>query len=260
MAILRVWAHWTGFTSHPPLVAPVPASLSSYSGSVPQMAVQPAWTSTSAPTVNVWAELAKQSDIDSANWGGSSWPGPLPPIWPVTPPVGGDQGYSASAIGFQVTAVRILFSGTFPTGFQFTFISPSGAAVAVITPTVPPILPHPVSVPDGTGIWTIQIDRASGTGGNPTPSIVNAAHEPVVGLFGSNLENLIGIEFTGNEISSCPTLSLTAPTLSPVDPNNPDSSWIATGCAPSGTPQGSFVATVTPAQSGVQFILSLIHI
>src|SRR5579863_4906959 len=196
MARLCVAAHWTGYTGHPPLVAPFPASLSAYPGSssVPQLAQPPAWTPTSAPTVSVWCQLARITDVDAANWAGPNW-GPPPTPWTgITPPVQGDQGYSAAAGDFQVSQIQLIYTGTFPTGLRFTVLDPNGTQVAVFTPTGTTIPPVSIAPANGKGIWTIQIDRAPGaTGGDPTPMIVNpTTREPLVGVFGANSENLIG--------------------------------------------------------------------
>ena len=234
MATLRVWAHWIAAPGAPagaPTARPV--SFANYAGTATQLSVSgvaPQFVQQWAinPVVAVWAELAKQNDIDSASWGGAGWPGPPPVAWPPppTPPVNGDEGYSAAAVAFTVTDVSVIMRDVRNTEFEFTIHDPANNIVGTVTPTslasAPGVYPVTVPgggafvpVPDGKGIWTVDITRISGSavaepalylGGPPG----NLVLPPYVSPYGNSFEGILGLAFDGEEVT-CPTVkTLTA--------------------------------------------------
>lgn len=219
MAALKVWAHWTDGPPPPgqtPLPsAPFPPSFATYpmqGGAAPKMAYQPKWTGSGPITETIvgWFELVKQVDIDAARWSGPNFPGPPPPS--------GDQGYGPLAVGFRVTQITLDLPGAPGTDFEYTVVDPSGAVSATITPTGPGNYTVPVTTPfDGKGIWTVIINRQTGSvAAAPTlfrgpagPGAV-AVYEPYISPYGSPLEGILAIEFIGDEILCPTTRSLTA--------------------------------------------------
>lgn len=264
MPTLRVWAHWTD--APPPLSctsplpsAPVPASLRQAQYPVlgstwptwPRIDCTPAWLppSPTSPTVDnvvVWCELEQQDDINSANWGGSTWPGPLPPS--------GDQGYSAQASGFKITEVRLILA-VMNNDFVFTIQDPTGAVVAVVKPSWSGSYSIPYNMVDGKGIWTITINRTA-TSSVAAPSLRqggpagNSVLEPYVSPYGTN-EGILGMEFVGEEII-CPTdadVKLTAEIEDP--PGSGTFQDIAKyPCIPTNRPI-RFTATVSPGTATI---------
>lgn len=228
MPILRVWAHWTDL---PPtgqnLQAPPPASLTTspmsgpaYPGVVPTVPIpppnwppSPAGSQSPHGTYRVWAELACETDIAAANWGGGSWAGPPPPPWPSATgsPGQGDEGYSSAATDFTVQQVGILLDATPGTDFSFRIATPGGVSVATIAPTGPGVTWAPVNVASGRGIWTIEIDRRPTSSvsepalfGTPAFPPFNPVHEPFVSPYGNPFEGVLGILFDGHETTQQP--------------------------------------------------------
>ncbi|MCO6493299.1 MAG: PKD domain-containing protein [Phaeodactylibacter sp.] len=172
--------------------------------------------------------MAKQADIDAANWAGPGWPGP--------PPTSPDEGFGPQATGFSISQISLLHqvSGGPGNDYTFTIKDPAGNIVAVINPTGPGAYPVPVNIPNGMGIWTIEIDRqphssvappAFEFGGPPG----NLVKEPCVFIYGDRSEGILGLEFTGDEIfeSCCPNLTLAPPQVSQCAERNPTASFAA---------------------------------
>lgn len=232
MTTLRVWTHWIaapGSSAGAPLTRP--ASLATYTPAPSPLAVKGVapqyrqdWAT--SPIVTVWAELAKQGDINTANWGGPGWPGAPPSAWPPppVPPVGGDEGYSAAAVSFRITALSVILRNTTNTEFTFTLRNPAGNVVGIITPASPQSSPgiYPVTgaggsfvpVPNGKGIWTVDIERIPGSGvAEPALYLGGPPGNPVlptyVSPYGNQYEGILGLQFEGEEVI-CPTMKTLA--------------------------------------------------
>jgi hypothetical protein len=229
MTTLRVWTHWLALPPAP-AGAPTtrPASLAAYPGVAPQVEVTGAvpgfnttWSKT--PVVTVWAELAKQNDINVASWGGASWPGSPPGPWPPPPaPVSGDEGYGPAVVAFKVTGVSIALRNVPNTEFIFTVRDPQNNVVGTIAPgagtSAPGVYPLALlggPIANGRGIWTVEISRKAGSSvGEPKLYIGGPPGNPVgptyVSPYGNTFEGILGIIFEGEEVVCPTTKALTA--------------------------------------------------
>ncbi len=234
MTILRVWAHWTdqlpqsGPATGNAIFPPTLAGYTLPPGGTPRQDPGVTWSNPRtgpASDVLAWAELARTSDIQGANWFGSTWPGPFPPPFAgQVAPAQGDEGFDPNATGFMVTKVTVVLTGT-PSIKDFTIdldapgsASPWHGTVPAGSPSRYPIV---VTTPfDGKGIWRIAINRdiSSSTaapslrlGGPPGNTVL----EPYVSPYGTN-EGILAIEFEGYEIypaNCCDSVAITPRTV-----------------------------------------------
>ena len=195
---LRVWAHWTDAPTVPgyqPLPnAPVPATLTAYlppGAIVPRNGGVPDWSGRPPGRTNdpvaAWCELAKQDDIDAANWAGAAWPGPPPPAFSALPglpgvpaqtaPKLGDEGSRVQAIGFKVTKVTLLLAPNVRNDdFEFSIVAPDGTPVPKASPSWTGTFSVSVAIANGRGIWSIFIDRVV----NPSTAAPSSVAAPAL--------------------------------------------------------------------------------
>lgn len=231
MTVLYVRAHWSdsapvGQTPH----YPAPPWASAYPGPVPLQAFavnaagltvpDPVWpTTTTGPlgpkfVRSAWFPVVKAADLDSSGWStGTAWAGSPPPAWEIpsgAPAHTADVGYANGATGFRVDRLRV-WQGTSPgSDFVLTITAPAAAWSTTLPLTTgwTNWVNVPAALADAKGIWSLQIERATGSAvSEPAflPNAVspsNAVHETYVSPYGSVYEGILGVEVEGTELSS----------------------------------------------------------
>ena len=216
MTTLKVRMHWSRQPSNL-----VPPAIRAY-GTAPDMVTSPVWSTLAidkgpvAPNLiyHVWCPLVAQSALDDpmTRWGANT--NSPPPSWEISAgvPLGTniyDEGYkNPNATDFKVTALRLWLNQGNGNDFSFTIIAPNGNIIGAITPTARGWTDIPLNqtISSGKGIWKIDIDRAIGsTVSAPRLEIgldvaSGGVDEPFVSPYGSMLEGILGLEFTGEEI------------------------------------------------------------
>jgi hypothetical protein len=250
LPILRVFAHWSTAPAVPSpngLSSAFPAQFSSYPAAPPPSIGGPP----GPPLYTLWAELARQTDIDAVGWSGPAWPGPQPP--------GPDQGYDPAAVGFEVSRVRIVGVGG-PVGpdFVYTVRPPGGQPAFTLSP---PNYTQTFAPPfDGSGIWIIEVNYAPGSAGTASSELQGppAVLEPYFSPYGASAEGICAVQFEGKEIygttttttTSPPTTTTTSTTTTPPPCCYQVSLPHATPACSSNAPVShQFVATVVPHSS-----------
>jgi hypothetical protein len=201
------------------------------------------WPSSAGPAgpLVAWCEVARQTDVLGADLTG----------WPGVPTGAPDGSFADTASGFDVKRVRIVALGQ-AGDHEYTFRDPSGTVVATLQPKtgVPASFEATVNVPAGMGIWAIEIRRLpTSSTGSPGLYVGGPAKEPYIGMYGSNVEGLLQVEFDGDEIvTTCPkSVSLVAE-LESVAGNNTWAPIPAGACVPVGR-QVRLTATPAPANA-----------
>ena len=261
MATLYVRTHWTdrplpGAAS----LRPAPAWTGGYPGTVPLQDVvttggvttPPPWSGSGPVSTRdeqaVWFPVVRHSDLDASGWAaGPNWAGSPPPFWESTSgaPAGtADQGYGAGASGFRVRRLRLWVrggTGTVGTAFTFTVVAPTGATVGSVTSATgwTSWLTVPTTIADGSGIWTVRINRSPGAS-VPAPSLypdgaspANAVDETFVSPYNNPYEGILGVEVDGDELTTPVTVtpSITT-TVGACDPANRREVTLTVGFTP----------------------------
>ncbi|MEO3810976.1 PKD domain-containing protein [Sphaerisporangium sp. B11E5] len=165
----------------------------------------------------LWAPLVRQVDLTGAGWSaGANWAGTPPPEWPTSAGLGTgvyDEGFPDAASGFRVNRIRLFQDGNPGNDHTYAIFAPGGQPIGTVTPASAgwtAWLTVPAGIPDGQGIWTVEVDRAQGSstaqpGLFPRPGNAgNQVDEPYVSPYGDRFEGILGVEFDGEPISDQP--------------------------------------------------------